>query len=165
MTVTATGVISVPLSALRTMVSQSATFQTWVGAANAAAALASIHMVGLAEADVARPFALVTLGDNWRRTYAGTNRFTMNGELFLVLEGEVDAANVDDFADAEFEFTNTVGGIIEDLEALSESEALIVQSIRVQDAPQRSWRDEKASEGEYYNCVFAFEYGLNGGGG
>jgi hypothetical protein len=164
MTVTASGMVSVPVSALRDMLSQSATFQTWTGTASSAAALAYIHMIGLAEADRVRPFALITLGDNWRRTYGGSNRFIPSGELFLVLESDIDEDNVEDFADSELEFSNNVGGVIGDLEALTESGALVIQTIRMQVPPERTWRDEKQSEGDYYQCVIAVDYGFGGGG-
>jgi hypothetical protein len=84
--------------------------------------------------------------------------------LFLVLESDIDEDNVEDFADSELEFSNNVGGVIGDLEALTESGALVIQTIRMQVPPERTWRDEKQSEGDYYQCVIAVDYGFGGGG-
>lgn len=84
MTVTARGIYAEPVSILRTMLSNCASFQKLVKAANAAGALSSILQFGQSS-DATRPFALIELGDVPREAISQA-RFKPAGQLKLALE-------------------------------------------------------------------------------
>jgi hypothetical protein len=84
MAVAARGIYSEPVGILRTMLSNCASFQKLVQAANAAAALSSIVSFGQSS-DHARPFALIGLGDVPRES-TSRGRFTPGGNLRITIE-------------------------------------------------------------------------------
>ena len=168
MVVSPAGLLSLPLKRLQTLLSISSNFQTWTGAANAAAALAFIHLVAVA--GQSRPHALIgrspgSGGARGSRTIQGGSIFEHGGRLLLRFENDIASGDLALPADAEFTFTNSVGAILADLEAASgEVGDLQVTSWSETQSPQRSSRDEKQASGggsaggEYYQATYAIEW-------
>ena len=168
MTVAPAGPLSLPLDRLKTILSNSTTFQTWVSAASAALALPFIHLVAVS--DPSRPHALIgrALGSGAARgvrSIQGGSTFEHSGRLLLRFEADIHADNIDVPSDAEFEFTNNVGAVLAELEAASGEVAdLQITSWSEFQPPQRSARDEKQASGggsdggEYYQATYAIEW-------
>ncbi len=153
------GAISRPLIALQTMLAESATFQAWTSAANAAAALNSIHLVTVAEDALARPFAIVDLGDTLSLHAAAAGTHIPSGELTVYFEADVP----DDITDAQalLAFSDQVGGVIADLLAVSgDGDRISIRAIGYSTAPTRSIDDREPVEGDFYRVELQIEHGV-----
>jgi len=108
------------VSALRDMVSNSATFQAWVGAANAAGALPRVYAERVVTPT--RPFALTARdGINWTVTAGGTRKYLYDsGSIFLLFEDDYDETTYsDNWASAIEAFDNSVENTMQEVLALS----------------------------------------------
>lgn len=155
MAVTPSAPISLNMAGLAALVAASATFRTVVGAASAAAALASIHYPELdlrgANPDT-RPWALIRPGPDYYRGRMMESR----GSLLLSCEFPVDSDYQASEADAFLEFTNNLGQIIEDMLTLANTSAgsthyLNVVSIEYDAPPGRCDKDD-FPEVDFYGC-------------
>jgi len=129
MPVTPTGPEAAPLAGLETMISESATFQAWVGAASATLAKASIHWVEEDEGNLTRPYALIDFADSNVDTISGVglnNTYTTGGAFFVMFEWDVTAGL--DWRDAFITFLNTMGAIGNEM--LAQSGTADVPSIK-----------------------------------
>lgn len=123
MPVEPTGPEGLPYKNLRDLLSESATFQAWVGAANATEALARIHYHGFkAPLTKTRPYALVAPATfdsfHWEKTAGGaSNHYSVSGRLVMTLAQDVDSEQ--DVDDQRTTFMNTTGPIIADVSRLS----------------------------------------------
>lgn len=123
---------------MRSTLSASTSFQTMVGAANAAAALARIYhdeipkpasgqqSHSLVEMIAIRPCAIIytQVGQGgWRadRDAMGNGCWNYSGTLVVVLMRNVPEADKDDLSKVDTDFRTTVGEIIEDLIDLNET--------------------------------------------
>lgn len=115
MPVTPSGMLSLPLANLRTALSNCTAFQTWVGAANAAAALAYISLVEKGSSLTGK-FAVIDDGTKYsgERLTSGAT-FHEEGSLALIFQGNVHTDYATSEVDAQMEFTNSVGAILEEL--------------------------------------------------
>ena len=108
---------------LKNLLAESSTFQTAVGAGDAAAAKALIF-IGEYFPDpgdgITRPFALISRNDD-RSESIGSSGFGFSGILVLSFEREISAQyQDDDQADnAEIEFLNFIDSCVEDCQGLS----------------------------------------------
>ena len=117
--VTPLGPESLALMNLRTLLSNSSDFQTWVSAADSTEALDSILYASTQGQDIPHPIAMVKFGTSFSsaadsidsgHNFSGTE----NGSLNLVFEDSTDQGE-DSEADNLVTFMNTVGQIIEDI--------------------------------------------------
>lgn len=163
MAVAPSGPMSLPFSGAKTLLSNSSNFQTWVGAGNATAALASIHLIHLAGTSVAaaRPYALIMPGDFFEYTaIAGGAGFTFSqsGTLSVMFEDDIVSADIPNHDDAFFAFTNVIGEIVGDLASLSGiSGALAVIQISVRMPPARNNKNE-FDPGGYYQTTLDLKW-------
>ena len=99
--------------------------------------------------------AVIDWADDLRRTaIAGgdRNHFGQEGSLNLLLRGSIDSSHDD--ADAAFAFLNTVGDIIEEMEALSGTAGYLgFVSTSVVQGPSRPLEDEQNTVGDYYEII------------
>jgi len=65
MAVAASGILSEPMANLAALIAASTTFQTWVGAADAAGALERIYLYCAEVGEYERPSAMIMSGDEW----------------------------------------------------------------------------------------------------
>jgi len=165
-TVSATGPLSLPLENLRTLLANSATFKTWVGAADVTAAKDRIYLAGVAGTAYTRPYAVVMQAgagglERVAEADGAAKRFIASGRLLLALEDDVPSDYQSSYADAELDFTNTIGAIISEMEALAGTSGfLAVKHIAIHSGPARSDADEKSSTGDYYQIVLEVEWGI-----
>lgn len=160
MAVAPTGNLSSILDDVRTLLSESASFQTWVGAANATEALASIHIISIDDpgGTNVRPFAVVHTPDqDWNRISTGTS--IPNNSVRLTFEEDVASANQAAEADALYAFTNVMGAIVAELDA----QALFVGlSIEYTAEPQRTDDTEVVPIGDVYMTEIQISWGFDG---
>ena len=132
MSVTPTGVLSLPLYNMQTLICNSATFRTWVGAATVAAARDRCYLVAQDETSITRPFAVVEFGGGF--TYskeAEPSIYLGSGSLVVWFEDAVASGVQANHADAMFTFTNTVGAILTEMLDLSGTSGYInIRTIR-----------------------------------
>lgn len=128
------GTLSLAKSHLRAMLAACTAFQTWTGAADAAAALERIHYEGLPapsgeertldEWESLRPYAVIWMAEQggFRRdldSWSDTGEFNASGRLMLRFEQACpDGHNEEPSSDANLQFSNSVGQIIDGLCAL-----------------------------------------------
>jgi len=156
--------VSEPLGDLQTLLANCAAFQTWVSAGDAEAAKASIGLVAATSTPpTCERYAVVMQGERFRiAAVAGGGPYTclVSGELRLRFVGLVPEAYADDMEQAELWFTNSVGGILEDMMALAGSGSYLpVQSVEADEAPQRTSRDDNV-EGVVYRWELRVSWGL-----
>lgn len=168
MTVAATGAQGKALDNLQTLLAASSTFQTWVDeAGDPTAAKDHIYRVAVGAPIAAkRPFASVGLykdgsGFRWEAHSGGAVQHGIeSGRMWLGFEGNVAEAHEDDEADAEITFLNTVDAVLTEIEALAGSDTYLnVTAIEREWGPRHSDPGEDASEGNYFQVLYAVEYG------
>lgn len=166
--VTPAASVSLPLGNLRDLLQDCVSFQTWVGALDAASAAANIYLVALSEpvADK-RPFALIAqrepaVVESLAIAGGAGQQFNDNGQLELLFEATVDPADAGDHAAAELRFTNAVGAIVDEMKSLAGTDGYVqLRSVGVLRGPARAHPNERDSEGDYYQVQFAVAWGLN----
>ena len=169
MSVTPSGMLSLPLENLRTLVAASAAFQAWVGATGEteaeliASAKEHIYLVGLDGDNVvnARPFAVVDHGESWTLTrLAEPHTYRATGSLLLCFEDNVDAAHAGSIPDAQLAFTNMVGDVVEDMfEKAGTDTYLAVSQITLVRGPSRSAETQQKTEGDFMQIVLQVDWG------
>ncbi len=155
MPVTPSGIMSLPLAHLRTLVANCSSFQSWTGAANAAAAEAFIHLVNLPDDSLVRPYVLIDFNDKWKSQKVAEFQFEKRGELYLLFEDDVAVANQASEADAVFDFMNNVGAVLEEMMSLSgQNGYLNLVEIEINDQPERTTSEESEMNEDYYTASF-----------
>lgn len=178
MPVTPTGSLSLPLGALRTMLSNCAAFRTWVGAANPTEALESIFLVGLpgpengeaytpSELEELRPCAVIDFFDPGGR---GLRAFTLNslaqsdfeesGMLALDLMDDINPGDAASFEDAKIRFMNNAGAVLAELMDLSGTGGnLHLHMIELGLGPRRTSIEGQATRGDAWLVRLAITWG------
>lgn len=158
MSVTPAGVLSKNLSNAKDLFAASSDFQSWVDVETAAAAKAYIHLVGVSKTSITRPFLRLSQGSEWAADYAAggaRNHFLYSGSIYAYFEASISAAYVSGYEDAEFEFTNSVGNILQDVLNLSASDGYLpVKNIRKIEGPTRTKEKNDSSLGNIYTAKF-----------
>lgn len=180
MPVTATGPISLPLDNGAALLSQSAAFRTWVGAANVAAAKAKAYLVDLDvpptngreyhanELTALRPYATVDEfefmdgrggGEAFFSRRAGQGVFANGGKLLVRFFGNANVAAT--ARDNKVQFLNDVGGILSELEDLGggDTDYLSVHEIVRWEAYRRASEDEVKSMGDFQIISYVLTWG------
>lgn len=176
MTVAPSGSISLAESALRTMLSTVGAFQTWCGAADAAAALARIHLddlpdpanlegYTLSELQDYRPYAIVftaELSGYWSQCEGEEGWFSSAGRLMCHLEQDAAAAVGNrPTLDADQTFKNSLGAIVDGLREIRGQTAghLQFKRIGVAAGPVTAHPDEIPAIGLYQRAVLQIDWG------
>ena len=153
---------SKPMDLLRTMVANSTSFQTWVGAVDATAAKAFIHLIRTNPTPT-WPLAVIDFGDEYGRLResGGSNQvFTQLGSMLLMFEMKVTPFNTDNWQDAGLALTNQVGLILDDIQAQAgQPDMLAIKSWELKKLG-RTDEDERQSTGnDLYTIVFEIDWG------
>lgn len=155
MPVTPTGIYSLPLEHLKNMLADSATFQSWVSAANATEAKDNIHLVGIDDENANSPYATIDHGDSWNiEKIAGGmgNHYIDSGTLRLYMESDIPASLKSTIGDAKIDFTNNIGAIVDEMLKLAGSDTYLnIQRIDVIEQPARTTEDTEVAQSDYYN--------------
>jgi hypothetical protein len=144
-----TGHFGLPLENGKTLVANSSTFQTWTGAANAAAAEAFAHIFIEADANVTLPAVFINWSDGaqWRSNSMGDGHSygpRVNGNIQMVFQAEQSPLWSVDPDECARVFTEVVDGIIGDMVVLNgTNDFLIVQAFSpMVGAPQPTLQDK-----------------------
>lgn len=156
MAVSPTGDISLRISRVRAMVANSTTFRTWVGAADAAAALAYIH-VGEYIGEGPGPLCVVGMvpGGKYINVAQGMSQTWEEGiQIFVEFADDI---AVDDQTDAYYTFANAVGAIRAEVMALSGSSTsyAVIGSMTMVVPPTRG--ETLDGKGDAMECIFVVE--------
>lgn len=117
MVVEAESYLSLPLSHLKDLVAECASFQAWCGVDTAAEAKERIYFF-MAPRDAVRPFAVVDMGSDWEDNLIADGAvFLDKGQLTLGLVDDVDVEESE--PDQLMAFTNRVGSVFEDIRMLA----------------------------------------------
>lgn len=153
--VTPTGMLSAPIANLRTALSNVTAFQTWVGAVDAAAALAFIGIVERAAST--GNFAVIDDGDQFDVEMLDSGAgFSDEGNLLLLFQGDVDEDDAASEESAQLTFTNAVGGILEALIAYCGNNRNVFSIARVSKmfGPARAGDTERQNGVDYEQIGF-----------
>jgi hypothetical protein len=162
--VTPTGNISLPVNHVRAILSLSATWQAWCGVGNAAASLPFIH-VGTYEPGESEswPCAIVypVEYENERRAVQSRSEFPV---IELRFVNEITAAYQADGqeANALYEFTNKIGAILAELDAIESTTQSGVGVCRMRrhgwtTPPQRLEPKHRVTGRDVYEVVYEIE--------
>lgn len=156
---TPSGIMSLPLAHLQTLIAASATFQSWVGAADAAAAKNSIHLINVPDTVLTRPFALIGFGEKWKAQKTAEFFHDKRGELFLVFEADVAEIDQASEADAVFAFMNQVGAVISHMLSMAGNNGYLnVIEAEMLAPPVRITSEDNEFE-DYYTVEFTVVWG------
>ena len=185
MAVEPTGMLSKPLGHARTLLAACESFQGWVGVAaedlgepeGIAEALEHIHLVAFEDAaqgdqseaayraarSVLRPLAVLALGSDFFGDVDAepAGYFRHGGSIVFIFEHLADPGEAGLCeADAALTFSNAVGAILEEVEALSGTATYLhVTGHRKQFGPARwSGEDVKAGQLEVYQVSFEISW-------
>jgi hypothetical protein len=176
MSVTPTGILSLPLDRMRTLLASCEAFQTWVGvdsedvgtATGIAEAKEHVYLLGLAEGQTQgasarsarRPLVIVSWGEDadGEPDSEPCDYWLHSGSLWVMFEHLADPDSESlSTEDAVLSFANDVGGILEDMYALAGTAGyLTVTQWRKIAGPARM-DPESVSAGELDVCQLAIE--------
>lgn len=183
LTTTAAGVISEPLQIARTTLANCTEFQAWTGTSNAADALERIHLAGLppttndgrdefteTEIDNIRPFAIVESNQAAGNTFVhhGTSapqrHYKRGGEILIYLEQAVSDDLLDDPAELDRQFQNTLGAMIfhetgSGLLDLSGTAGYLAINMLTVTETQRASNYERVASGDAISAIFEITWG------
>jgi len=156
--VTASGGISLPLKYMKDTIAASSNFQTWVSAASAAAALAYIHVV-VAPSGYTLPCAVVEweAGMHWPKVSGGQqNFFDQSGKITVLFQEAIVQSTEEN---AAFAFTNTLGAIVDDIQAIAGQATYLNIDDIVLETIARPDEDERQTVGtDFYQSMMTFSF-------
>lgn len=156
MPVTPAGMLSLPLANLRTALSRCVAFQTWTGAANEAAALAYISLVEKGSSLTGK-FAVVDDGTEYTgESITSGATFHEEGSLALIFQGNVHTDYANSEVDAQLEFTNAIGAILEELITYcgNNRDVFSISKFSKIFGPWRSDDEERNADNDYMQMGF-----------
>ena len=159
MSVSPAGVWSTCLSEAEDLFANSSDFQTWVSENDAASAKDHIYLVGVSKPGITRPYIRISQGEWQADRVAGGARghYDYSGSFIVKFEASITAAYVSGFEDAEFEFTNPVGNIIQDVLNLAGSDGYLpLSGFRKLEGPSHTSERNDGSLGNLYKSKFEF---------
>jgi hypothetical protein len=172
MPVTPTSSLALYLANLRTLIAASATFQAWVGADDAAAAAAHVHLIGLPppngeeftadELSALRPFVIVGFHprDGVQFSRVADQEYEESARVAFSFEDEVAPENARNYDDAAIDFLNQAGGTLKDMQDLAGTDGyLSVHEFRMEKAPTRADQTAAAGRGDYLVVIFSAAIG------
>ena len=165
MAVTPTGIFSLPLARVRTLLCASATWQEWVEADDATEAAEHVRFyeIGKDEAASLRPWALIGHNDQWGWVKIAEVSHAPDWSVILWFEAVIPEAYqaADKIGDAVMWFTNKVGAVLEEMLALCGTSGYPnALTIRLFQGPERPEEKLRTSEGDYFAVAFEVTGGL-----
>lgn len=167
------GVISKALEYARAMLADCGTFQTLVGAANATEALDSIHYdappppadndeATQTELETLRPFAVVSTMEYRSRSMAEPLGFSDSATVYVYVEADIDAADVNDPGEYLMGFRNTIGALVTELKERRATAGFLVFDELTARGPVGSHPDAASGEGSYVWAELNLSYDVGG---
>lgn len=164
MTVAATTARGKVKEALKTLVSESSTFQTAVGAENAAAALASIHIGCIDDPSTEAAYALIVNSGNDKNDADSTNaggsrQFLKGGDVELWLYRPIAEDYQDEHGDALIDFENFYEAVLDEIMELAGTPGyLVINNWSLIDQPARN--EPESKEKDMYQARIMISWGL-----
>lgn len=168
------GSMNLSVKYFRDMLAATPAFLTWTGESTESSALERIHYEGLPgpidnkaytkfELQSYRPFAIVYIADEagFSRSITSTTTFDEVGSIVLSLEQDAPSSLGDDpSSDANIQWSNTIGAIIDglaDLRAAAAAGHLMFNDIHLL---ARGWanKDKVATQGLFQSALLAVNY-------
>lgn len=165
MTVTASGSMALAIDAARTLVLASTAFTARVAAAPTQGTAAEHVYLDIAEnydrLQDLRPFLSLKYADRNSVVIAEgvAVDLIVNGDLVLVIEDNANYPEPTDHNDSYLDFLNFAGGVIDDIEELSGSDAYLPFRSEMLIAPRRTPRAEREEKNDYWATAFRLTYG------
>lgn len=169
----ADGFLALPLDGMRDMLAASAAFQAWTGAADAEAAAAFVHLVAPdaggeypdSEAPHTAPqrHVILNLGKT-RRTLAGVGvagLFHQRIDVEAYFEGQTDPSDRDKSEIPALSFLTSLGAILADLEAASQTGGNLQILTYDLSPPDRIDNSLTGDPGDYFCLSAVFTVGFN----
>lgn len=152
---------------LRDAIASTATFQTWVGAANEAAAKDSIWFESAPLDSDLHPLCLIGYGPTWGQTRRGVGPVDHYRDSAVVAmsfhELVPDAIrDQDNEHEATIQFMNDVVGIVDEL--LTVTGAVGITSLTRIGRPTRTAPESREDVGDYMGVFYNVGFGLEAGG-
>jgi len=154
---TPTGNFALTLYNLETLIAESSTFRTSVGASSTEEARARIHWPGYDfpnPSAIQRPFAWIRLdtGHEAVSEHTGGGGFSHHMPLEILFEASYDVT--DTAKEAEIKFWNWVGGILSDMETLANDDThLMVHTFVLREIA----RSDPKEDDRYFQAIVAVE--------
>jgi len=162
---TGTGCISLPLVRMQSLIAACEAWQGWTGAADAAAALEYVRIVGVGDPEewtsCDYPLALVWHGEDGIEHSDMDVTIHQEGELEIWVMDAVASVAQDYPNVAELAFTNQLGALLSEMrEKAAESPGtyLVLRALDI-DAPVQSSKLEDAARGRRYAVRLAAQWG------
>jgi len=156
MTVTASGLLSVPLDRMRSLLSRCGEWQTWIGT-DEAGALARTFLVA-APVGTAEPFALIDLSAQFartRQTVVGNGEWRTEGGIVVYIRDTVTTGDSD--ADAVLDFYNHIGELVTDIERIASTVYLSTDQIEIMNIA-RTPEEERGHLGDHIEGFIVIRY-------
>lgn len=148
------GILSLPLSFLKTALSESSNFQTWVSAGTPAAALTSIHLVSTTT--LTTPAVVITWAGGSGNREALLN-YEIEGELIMRFFGVVVDETDAGLGNEAIDFMNVVGAVLGDVLDNSATAGSLDITGWSHGPPTRPTQEE-AANGDYHLVSVAVSY-------
>lgn len=162
MTVAASGRLSLPIDYLINTLAGSTTFQTEVGAANAAAAKGKIYEGGLDEDDTnAPPRAIVRLGQGQNASRKSTDSWELTGPLELLITLNKPSGLDDNYPDAWKTMLNKFGAIRDEMLLLVQTDPGAGPYLDITSFPLDyfgQWEKDLDGSDAYWDAVFTVNW-------
>jgi hypothetical protein len=155
------GLITSSILQIARLVSESAAFQTRVGAATAAEALPKVHLFEIDDTDPealteARPFALVWPADAFdMQCIAGGGNSLFKGHMQVVLVLSDNDRVAGDRAASALDFAGWIDAVVLDIvSAAGVDDRATIHEIRFMLAPSRTPTKDEPTSGAYWDVAF-----------
>ncbi len=164
MVTAATSRLSKPIDFLRDTIANSATFITWTGSANAAAAKLKVFVNEQGSPDEDLPLSAMPLAivqwesfDRFFTSKGENNLFESDGSLSLRFYAGI--TDDDNEESALYEFLNNVGAVIDEMGQLAGTAGFLdITRKSMSSMPQRADVNGEQQLGKYYTMKWTVEY-------
>lgn len=184
MTIAAANVLSDVQENARSLLAASTAWQTWTGAADATQAAEHVYYKGLPRPPLPpeeesepeafglkyqqglRPFAILDFPPESAFAWSLLSPHGTGGQLDLLFVDNIAPGDEYDVLDAERDFVNKLGDVLEDLatnSGVNLTAYLRVTEIRLAEGPWRGGEDERATRGDYVAARVELQWSQVGG--
>lgn len=161
-------ILSNNLGILRDMIANTVTWQEWTNHKDDPdEAKEHVYYATPTQAQIAAieyPYAVIDLADDWSIDLVSEGRyanFTGMGSLFIQIEDEIADMFLENPSDAFLNFTNNLGGLVDDLAASSgRDDNLFVRKITIEVAPIRNDDEEENVGTRLFRTLMRVDVGL-----
>lgn len=145
------GTQSLVVSNVRTLLANCTTFQDWTGSQTAEEAAEHIYPFSADLNLLTRPFAVVDVRE-YRANKETNSSFEHAIGVMLAFEADTEG---DEYNESYFAFFDVVSAIVDEMQEKAGTDGLFdMQNIELEDGPNRTGIQLRATEGDYYYVVY-----------